>query len=99
MADLPLRQLVGLGREGRRHRRVRADRQLLMTPRVTVGVSLKMYFGHREARAWFARVAALAGRHPAVSSGDVEFFVIPTYLQIRRAIEAFEGTPAIIGAQ
>ncbi len=70
-----------------------------MTPLVTVGVSLKMYFGHREARDWFARAAELAKRHPAVSTGDVEFFVIPTYLQIARAIEAFEGTPAIIGAQ
>jgi triosephosphate isomerase (TIM) len=70
-----------------------------MNARVTVGVSLKMYFGHREAREWFARVAELAARHPAVSSGDVEFFVIPTYLQIARAIEAFQGTPTIIGAQ
>lgn len=70
-----------------------------MDARVTVGVSLKMYFGHREAREWFARVAELAKRHPAVSTGDVEFFVIPTYLQIARAIEAFEGTPTIIGAQ
>jgi len=70
-----------------------------MTGPVTVGVSLKMYFGHREAREWFARVAALAARHPAVSSGSVEFFVIPTYLQIARAIEAFAGTPTIIGAQ
>jgi triosephosphate isomerase (TIM) len=70
-----------------------------MTPLVTVGVSLKMYFGHREARDWFARASELAKRHPAVSVGDVEFFVIPTYLQIARAIEAFEGTPTIIGAQ
>ena len=70
-----------------------------MKTSVTVGVSLKMYFGHREAREWFARVAELAERHPAVSSGDVEFFVIPTYLQIARAIEAFNGTPTIIGAQ
>ena len=70
-----------------------------MTARVTVGVSLKMYFGHREAREWFARVAELAARHPAVADGSVEFFVIPTYLQIARAIEAFQGTPTIIGAQ
>ena len=53
-----------------------------------------MYFGHREAREWFARVAELARaasgrRRPA----SVEFFVIPTYLQIARAIEAFAGHP------
>jgi triosephosphate isomerase len=70
-----------------------------MPARATVGVSLKMYFGHREARAWFARVAELVARHPAVADGSVEFFVIPTYLQIESAFEAFDGTPTIIGAQ
>lgn len=70
-----------------------------MTARATVGVSLKMYFGHREARAWFARVAEAVARHPAIADGTVEFFVIPTYLQIESAFEAFDGTGAIIGAQ
>ena len=38
-------------------------------PRVVVGVSLKMYFGHREALDWFARVAELVrGHDPAVTS-------------------------------
>ncbi|KAF2418585.1 triose-phosphate isomerase family protein [Microbacterium sp. B35-30] len=66
---------------------------------VTVGVSLKTYFGHEQARAWFAAVARRAGAHPAVASGDVRFFVIPTYLQIPAAIEAFAGTPVLVGAQ
>jgi triosephosphate isomerase len=70
-----------------------------MNPRATVGVSLKMYFGHHEARAWFARVAQLVARHPSVTDGSVEFFVIPTYLQIEAAFEAFDGTGTIIGAQ
>ena len=30
-----------------------------MPARVSVGVSLKMYFGHRQARDWFARVAEI----------------------------------------
>lgn len=70
-----------------------------MPPRVTVGVSLKMYFGHLEAHAWFARVAGVVAGHPAVASGTVEFFVIPTYLQIAAALEAFAGTNTVIGAQ
>lgn len=68
-------------------------------PRVTVGVSLKTYFGHAEARDWCARVAAAVGRHPAVISGNVDAFVIPTYLQIPVALAAFEGTRVRIGAQ
>ena len=70
-----------------------------MPAQVTVGVSLKTYFGHERARAWFADVARGAAAHPAVTSGDVRLFVIPTYLQILPALEAFAGTPVLVGAQ
>lgn len=70
-----------------------------MTASVSVGVSLKMYFGHAEARRWCARVAELAAAHPAVASGEVECFVIPTYLQLLPALDAFAGTPVVVGAQ
>lgn len=70
-----------------------------MPAQVTVGVSLKMYLGHRRAAEWCARVAELARRHPAIASGSVELFVIPTYLQILPALEAFAGTSVVIGAQ
>jgi triosephosphate isomerase len=66
---------------------------------VTVGVSLKTYFGHQRARAWFEDVAQRAGTHPAVISGAVRVFVIPTYLQIPSALTAFAGTPVLVGAQ
>ena len=48
--------------------------------KVTVGVSLKMYFGHERARAWFDEVAALVRDQPAVRDGAVELFITPTYL-------------------
>lgn len=67
--------------------------------RKTVGVSLKAYFGRSQARDWFARVAELAGEHPAVRSGDVEVFVAPSYLQIDDALRAFVGTPVRVSAQ
>jgi triosephosphate isomerase len=70
---------------------------------VIVGVSLKMYFGNRDARAWFDRVAELV-RAPgaageAVMDGAVELFVIPGYLAIESAVAAFAGTPVLVGAQ
>lgn len=68
-------------------------------PTVLVGVSLKMYFGHREALDWFARVAELVRGHDAVTSGAVGLFVIPTYPQLIPAIAAFADTPVRIGAQ
>ena len=68
-------------------------------PRVVVGVSLKMYFGHREALDWFTRVADLVRGHDAVTSGAVSLFVIPTYPQLIPAVAAFAGTPVRIGAQ
>ena len=66
---------------------------------VTIGVSLKTYFGNAQARAWFADVAQRAAGHPAVADGSVRFFVIPTYLQIPAALQAFAGTPVLVGAQ
>ena len=70
-----------------------------MSAPVTVGVSLKMYLGHRQAIDWFASVAEIAAAHPAVLSGDVELFVIPTYLQILPALDAFADTLVRVGAQ
>ena len=64
-----------------------------------VGVSLKMYFGHRQALDWCARVAELARTHPAVASGAVELFVIPSYPAIPSALEILEGSRVVVGAQ
>jgi triosephosphate isomerase len=68
-------------------------------PRAVVGVSLKMYFGHHQAVDWCARVAEAARSHPALTSGDVALFVIPSYLGILPALDAFAGTPVLVGAQ
>ncbi|MBA8815168.1 triosephosphate isomerase [Microbacterium halimionae] len=67
--------------------------------KVTVGVSLKTYFGRAEAVAWFEQVAERVRLHDAVRSGAVEVFVIPTYLQIDDAVRTFADTPIKIGAQ
>ena len=70
-----------------------------MSGPVVVGVSLKTYFGHEQAAAWFADVARRVGEHFPVTAGDVRLFVIPTYLQIPAALAAFAGTPVRVGAQ
>jgi len=70
-----------------------------MTAPVTVGVSLKMYFGHRQSLDWCARVAELAHAHPAVASGAVELFVIPGYLAVPAAVEILAGSRVLVGAQ
>jgi triosephosphate isomerase len=60
----------------------------------TIGVSLKMYFGHAAAIEWFARVADLAREHE-----DVDLFVLPSFVAIPAALEAFAGTNVTVGAQ
>ncbi|AYF97344.1 triose-phosphate isomerase family protein [Protaetiibacter intestinalis] len=68
-------------------------------PQVTVGVSLKMYFGHRAAREWAAEVADIAARTPAVADGRIELFIAPTYPQLLPALEAVAGTRTRVAAQ
>jgi triosephosphate isomerase len=58
-----------------------------------------MYFSHRRAREWFADVADVAARDSAVAGGDTELFVLPGYLQLLPALEAFHGTRVRVGAQ
>lgn len=70
-----------------------------MPEQVVVGVSLKMYFGHRQARDWFDAVADVARTHDGVANGDVHLFIVPTYLQIPVALSAFAGTRIQVGAQ
>lgn len=66
---------------------------------LTVGVSLKAYFGRQQAREWFEEVAFRVGTLPAVRSGAVEVFVVPTYLQIADAVATCAPTRIRVGAQ
>jgi triosephosphate isomerase (TIM) len=68
-------------------------------PALTIGVSLKMYFGKRQTIDWCRAVAALAGRHPAVTSGAAELFVLPAAPMIDPVLRVFAGLPVGVGAQ
>ncbi len=60
-------------------------------PRV-VGVSLKMYMGLDATRRWLERLRL-------IESGDVELFVVPSFLSLRDAGEILAGTAIALGAQ
>jgi triosephosphate isomerase len=66
---------------------------------ITVGVSLKMYFGHARTLAWAAAVADTARRHPAVTSGAVELFVAPTFPALVPVRDVLRGSGVLLGAQ
>ena len=64
-----------------------------------VGVSLKMYFGVQETLDWCRRIGAIASGHPAVSSGTVRVFVMPTFPLLAPVIAMLRATPVAVGAQ
>ncbi|GAA5087513.1 hypothetical protein GCM10025760_08760 [Microbacterium yannicii] len=99
MSEHELRRNAPISQDSARSLPESRDSAEFVHPPVTVGVSLKTYFGHERARAWFAEVATRAAAHPAVAAGDVRLFVIPTYLQIPAALDAFAGTRVLVGAQ
>ncbi len=57
-----------------------------------VGVSLKMYMGLAATRRWMEQLRALP-------SGEVELFVIPSFLSLHDAREILAGTGIALGAQ
>jgi triosephosphate isomerase (TIM) len=66
---------------------------------LAIGVSLKMYFGQRQTLDWCREVAAMARRHPAVTGGRAELFVLPAAPLIDPVLRIFEGTGVGVGAQ
>ena len=71
-----------------------------MTPGgLTIGVSLKMYFGQRQTLDWCREVAAIARRHPVVAGGGAELFVLPAAPLIDPVLRIFDGAGVGVGAQ
>ncbi len=67
-------------------------------PVVTLGVSLKMYFGYQRTLDWCAAVAAHIEQQAYVRSGAVEIFIIPSFPMLAPALQIFAGI-AQVGAQ
>ncbi|GAA4799065.1 triose-phosphate isomerase family protein [Streptomyces ziwulingensis] len=70
-----------------------------ITAPVLLGVSLKMYFGHHQTLNWARRIAALAERHPAVTSGAARLFVLPAFPALVPAAGLLTPYGVEIGAQ
>ncbi|NKX53080.1 triose-phosphate isomerase family protein [Arthrobacter mobilis] len=64
-----------------------------------LGVSLKMYFGHRQTVSWCQEVARMAAGHPALAGGKVTLFVLPSFPALVPALQAFADSPVQLGAQ
>lgn len=70
-----------------------------MSGRITLGVSLKMYFGYQQTLAWSQQVADIARQHPAIVSGEVELFILPAFPAIPAVAAIFVDTVVKVGAQ
>ncbi|GAA2274810.1 triosephosphate isomerase [Streptomyces ruber] len=66
---------------------------------LTLGVSLKMYFGHHQTLNWARKIAALADRHPAVTSGAARLFVLPAFPTLVPAAGILAPSGIAVGAQ
>ncbi len=68
-------------------------------PAVTIGISLKMYFGHHQTLNWCRHLAAIAARHPAVTTGLAELFVLPSFPALVPAGITLADARVRVGAQ
>lgn len=68
------------------------------SPVITLGVSLKMYFGYQRTLDWSQAIAAQLAAHADVRSGAIEVFVIPSHPTLAPVLETFAGL-ARVGAQ
>lgn len=66
---------------------------------VLLGVSLKLYLDVDRSAAWAGRIAEISATHPAVLSGAVEVFVLPSLPALPGVIEAIGDAPVAVGGQ
>jgi triosephosphate isomerase len=67
--------------------------------KLTIGISLKMYFGRARTAEWCRAVAGIARSHPAVTDGLARLVVLPSDPYLLDAGAVFAGTPVRIGGQ
>ncbi len=68
-------------------------------PKITIGVSLKMYFGQARTLAWCRAVAAIARDRAELLRTEVELVVLPTFPSLVPVITAIGDAPVTVGAQ
>lgn len=70
----------------------------MSAPILTLGVSLKMYFGYRQTLDWCQAIAGQLRAHADVRSGAIAVFIIPGCPTLAPVLEIFDGL-AQVGAQ
>ncbi|MCU1533273.1 MAG: triose-phosphate isomerase [Arthrobacter sp.] len=68
-------------------------------PKAIIGVSLKMYFGYERTLQWCRAVAEIAADHPAVRSGEIELFALPSHPVLAEAGRILGAAGVATGAQ
>jgi triosephosphate isomerase len=68
-------------------------------PTQLIGVSLKMYFGRHRTLRWCRAVADLARTHPAVTGGQVDVVVLPSFPYLVETVDIVADTQVEVGAQ
>lgn len=67
---------------------------------LTLGVSLKMYFGYQQTLAWSHQVAKIVRHHPLFSRHpETTIFTFPSAPALDATLRAFVNTPMQVGAQ
>ena len=66
---------------------------------MTIGISLKMYFGRARTVEWCRAIADIARSHPAVTQEQAQLVVLPSLPYLLDARELFASTPVRIGGQ
>lgn len=66
---------------------------------VTLGVSFKQYLDIAAAAQWAGSAAQITRMHPAVASGQVRVFVLPSLPAVKAVREALGDAPIAVGAQ
>lgn len=67
--------------------------------RFVIGTSLKLYFDRPQTLTWARAILELCRSHPAVASGRVEPFALPSFLSIPEVVALAAGGPLAVGAQ
>jgi triosephosphate isomerase len=66
---------------------------------LTIGISLKMYFGRARTAEWCRAVARIARSHPAVTDDHARLVVLPSHPYLLEASVLLAATPVRIGGQ
>ncbi|MCL2896304.1 L-erythrulose-1-phosphate isomerase [Brenneria tiliae] len=67
--------------------------------KLTLGVSMKMYFGYQQTLDWCRKVGAIVSPHPLASMPQVRLFVLPAFPALAPVTRILADSPVDVGAQ